>query len=51
MEKFETFFSLKLANLFFSAAEQLSVNLQSVEITVQEALNGAQLLTNHFRSL
>ena len=51
MEKFETFFSLKLANLFFSAAEQLSVNLQSVEITVQEALNGAQLLTNHFRCL
>ena len=38
MEKFDTFFGLKLAYLVFSSAEQLSINLQAVDITVQEAL-------------
>ena len=47
MEKFDTFFGLKLAYLVFSSAEQLSVNLQAVDITVQEALKGAELLIAH----
>ena len=47
MEKFETFFSLKLAYLIFSAAEQLSINLQAKDITIQEAVTGASLLTTH----
>lgn len=34
MEQFDTFFSLKLAHLLFSAAEQLSINLQDKEITI-----------------
>ena len=51
MEKFETFFALKLASLVYSAAEQLSSNLQSVDITVQEALNGARLLIHHLKVL
>ena len=51
MEKFDTFFALKLAYLLFSSAEQLSINLQSVDITVQEALNGAKLLATHLNSL
>ena len=33
MEKFDTFFSLKLAYLLFSACEQLSINLQARDIT------------------
>ena len=51
MEKFETFFALKLASLVYSAAEQLSSNLQSVDITIQEALNGARLLIRHLKVL
>ena len=51
MESFDTFFALKLAYIIFSAAEQLSINLQAKDITVQESLNGGQLLANHFNSL
>ena len=51
MEKFETYFALKLAHLVFSSSEQLSINLQSVDITIQEALNGAELLSSHLQSL
>ena len=51
LENFETYFALKLAYLVFSAAEQLSVNLQAKDITVQEAINGAKLLTTHLLSL
>ena len=51
MEQFDTYFALKLAYLVFSAAEQLSVNLQAKDITIQEAINGAKLLTTHLKSL
>ena len=44
MEKFDTFL---LAYLVFST-EQLSINLQAVYITIQEALNG---LITHLKSL
>lgn len=51
MEKFDTFFSLKLGYLIFSAAEQLSINLQSKDITIQEAIRGATLLSSYLQSL
>ena len=51
MEQFDTYFALKLAHLVFSAAEQLSINMQAKDITIQEAINGAKLLTTHFKSL
>ena len=51
MEDFDMFFSLKLAYLIFSAAEQLSINLQAKDVSVQEAVHGAKLLTTHLRSL
>ena len=51
MRNFETYFALKLAYLVFSSSEQLSINLQSVDLTVQEALNGAKLLRTHLQSL
>lgn len=51
MRSFDIYFALKLAYLCFSAAEQLSINLQSVDLTVQEALNGARLLRSHLQTL
>lgn len=44
MENFDTFFGLKLSYLLFSSSEQLSINLQAKNITVQEAVHGAKLL-------
>ena len=51
MEQFDTFFSLKLAYLVFTAAEQLSICLQAKDYTVQDAIQGASLLSSHLRSL
>ena len=51
MRSFEIYFALKLAYLVFSLAEQLSINLQSVDLTVQEALNGARLSRTHLQTL
>ena len=41
MDTFDTFFGLKLAYLIFSASDQIAINIQSVDITVQEASQGA----------
>ena len=51
MDNFDTFFGLKLAYLIFSAAEQVSINIQAKDITVQEAVRGAQLLKTHLSSM
>ena len=51
METFELFFSLKLAYRIFSAAEQLSINLQAKDTTVSEGITGAHLLKLHFTSM
>ena len=51
MESFDTFFSLKLAYLVFSAAEQFSTNLQAKDTTVAEATSGAHLLRSRYTSL
>lgn len=50
MESFDMYFGLKLAYLIFSAAEQLSINLQAKSTTVQEETRGANLLHAHFKS-
>ena len=42
---------LKLSYLLFSVSEQLSINLQAKNITVQEAVRGANLLVSHLQSL
>ena len=47
MDNFDTFFGLKLAYLIFSAAEQVSINIQAKDITVQEAVRGARLLITY----
>lgn len=51
MESFDTFFSLKLAYLIFSAVEQFSVNLQAKDTTIAEGVRGALLLKTHFDSM
>lgn len=51
MENFDTFFCLKLSYLLFSVTEQLSINLQAKNITIQEAVSGAKLLVSHLKSL
>ena len=50
MEQFETLFSLKLAHQIFSA-KQLSISLQAKDYTVQDAVQGASLLSSHLHSL
>ena len=51
MREFETFFRLKLSHQIFAPAEQCSTNIQAVDITVQEAMKGANLLVSHLHSL
>ena len=48
MGEFETFSGLKLSHQLF---EQCSTNIQAVDITVQEAMKGANLLVSHLHSL
>lgn len=51
METFEIYFGLELAYLIFATSEQLSINVQAVKITVQEAVHGADLLVSWLKSL
>ena len=48
---FDTFFSLKLAFLVFSAAEQFSTNLQAKDTMIVEGSRSAGLLRAHYTSL
>ena len=47
LEKFNTYFGLKLSYLLFSAIEQLLVKLQGRNTSIQEAVNAANLAVNH----
>ena len=47
MDTFDTFFRL---NLIFSASDQFAIYIRSVDITVQEAPQGAKALASHMRS-
>ena len=38
-------------NLIFATSEQVSINMQAVKITVQEAVHGADLLVSRRKSL
>lgn len=51
MESFDLFFGLHLSFRVFSAAEQLSVNLQGKDTTVAEGSKGATALQNYYKSL
>ena len=49
MEKFSTFFGLKLSHLIFSGIEQLSLTLQGKDTTIQEAIIAAELAIGHLQ--
>ena len=51
MEKFSTFFGLKLSHLVFAATEQLFRLLQGKDTTVQEAVSAAALCKSYLSSL
>ena len=51
MEKFATFFGLKLGFLIFSGTEQLSISLQGKDTTVQESVNAAELAVRYLERL
>ena len=46
LERFDTYFGLKLSNLVFSATEQTSIALQGKSTTIQEALTAASMATS-----
>ena len=46
LDKFNTYYGLKLSHLVFSATEQFSTMLHSKNLTIQEAVHGANLATN-----
>ena len=51
MEKFSTFFGLKLSMLIFAPVEQLSIALQGKDTLVQEAVSAATVMRQHFKNL
>ena len=51
MESFSMFFSLKLAYLVYTPAQQFSTNLQARDTIASEALKGASLLSSRYSSL
>lgn len=51
LEKFDTFFGLKLSYLVFSGTEQTSTNLQRKDTSVQEALACAKLAVSYLRRM
>ena len=51
MEKFSTYFGLKLAHLVFAGSEQLSITLQGKDTTIQEAITASELAVRHLQRL
>ena len=49
LQKFETYFALKLAHLVFSASEQLSKTLQGKETNVQDACDAAKATAEFYK--
>ena len=47
LERFDTYFGLKISHLVFSATEQTSVALQGKNTTVQEALTAASMAESY----
>ena len=51
MEKFASFFGLKLSFLVFSATEQLSVTLQNSDLNAQQVMSAATAALDHLERL
>ena len=51
MDKFDTFFGLKLSYLIFSGTEQTSTNIQGKDVSIQEALRSTEFASNYLQRL
>lgn len=51
MDKYDTYFDLKLSYLIFSGTEETSINLQMKDTSVQEALSGAELAKSYLQRM
>lgn len=51
LEKFDTYFGMKLSHLIFSGTKQASINLQSKNTSVQEALSCAEVTRSFLKRL
>ena len=51
MEKFSTFFGLKLSHVIFYGTEQLSITLQGKDTWVQESINAADMVVKFLERL
>ena len=49
LEKFDTFFGLKLAYLLFGASEEVSKTLQSKDLSLQEAVSSVKLASSFYK--
>lgn len=51
MQKFETYFGLKLGNQLFGAAEEVSKVLQTKDLSVQEAVSSVNVIKQFYKRL
>ena len=51
LEKFSTFFGLRLSHRLFSAAKQLSLTLQKKEIALQDAITAVEAAKSFFKRM
>ena len=51
LEKFGTFFGLRLAHILFGATEEVSLLLQRKDIAIQDALAGVETAKAYFKRL
>ena len=51
LERFSTFFGLKLAHHVFSQAEQVSTTIQGHDTSVQSVMNAVSLLRTFYQQL
>ena len=51
LQRFDTYFGLKLSYLIFSGTEQTSTSLQRVDTSVQDALSGAEIAVSYLKRL
>ena len=51
LEKFDTYFGLKLSHLLFSGTEQTSISLQRKDTSVQKALSCCEIAANYLKRM
>ena len=51
LDKFETYFGLKLSHLLFAAAEEVSKVLQTKNLSVQEAVSSVNVIKRYYKQI